>query len=761
MAGGEKGLFRAYGLVGPVARLLRHGAVGHTKVAHLAQAIEEADFYNTGDQLQLAQQVVGVTHHRLGEHGVDAQVAVVSDDGPGLGDAHTDVGIRATELADACERLLRGKWRDFDRHTLRPAIAQDLGHLAVVRHDDHFLAALGNDLLLQMACTTSLDQVQREVDTGISCATYSSAPSITMSSSGHVSTSARWSPAVSAAHVPPSMISVLACRLVGTNRRDLFNSEPCATMRSTAYTTVEPDPMPMWRMFGFTCVSTAAKAAARFAESRGEGLPQAIAYKNRENKVPRTMMEACEAGRRAGHRLIQHRPLFSLATKRTDMDGAWHPTAEEAQEPADLRIVADDVDADVTEGGVETPMDDDEPEDEDVFEDNSLAAFYSHRQSVFCVQLHPQFPNPPLAVSGGEDDAAWIWNTIDGSEVAHLTGHTDSVVAVAFSHDGDMVATGGLDGRVRLWRRQDDAYTTWTFLTNLEGPSEIVWLEWHPRGPVLVAGASDTTVWMWKLPSGAEMNVFNGHTGSVTCGRFTPDGRRLVTGSDDGSLIVWDPASGAPLAKLKDTNTRFALDGGITSLAVSPDNKLVAVGGAAGGVRVVSIANIEQGAAAQVVGTLDAHDAGESVESVEFIDLLPSEAAGVLGSRTARTSTHLVSAATDGRVIVWDLALGKMRGEARHEAAVTKLVVHPYTPLFSTSSMDHRLRTWDARTMQLVGTQYGFTDGVLDVAVGVDDGLTQGADTGGIGAFVDPARSKGYKLVGAGDEGVALVFRLT
>ena len=154
-------------------------------------------------------------------------------------------------------------------------------------------------------------------------------------------------------------------------------------------------------------------------------------------------------------------------------------------------------------------------------------------------------------------------------------------------------------------------------------------------------------------------------------------------------------------------------------------------------------------------------ETGESVESVEFIDLLPSEAAGVLGSRTARTSTHLVSAATDGRVIVWDLALGKMRGEARHEAAVTKLVVHPYTPLFSTSSMDHRLRTWDARTMQLVGTQYGFTDGVLDVAVGVDDGLTQGADTGGIGAFVDPARSKGYKLVGAGDEGVALVFRLT
>ncbi|WFD28785.1 60S ribosomal subunit assembly or modification protein [Malassezia nana] len=441
-------------------------------------------------------------------------------------------------------------------------------------------------------------------------------------------------------------------------------------------------------------------------------------------------------------------------------------TSAHASEPEDLRIAEDDVDLDVTEGGIETPMDHDEPDgdnddDDEVFEDHSIAAFYSHRSSVFCVQLHPHFPNPPLAVSGGEDDAAWIWNTIDGTEVAHLTGHTDSVVAVAFSHDGEMVATGGLDGRVRVWQRQGEGYHTWTFLTNLEGPSEIVWLTWHPRGPVLVAGASDTTVWMWKLPSGAEMNVFNGHTGSVTCGRFTPDGRRLVTGSDDGSLIVWDPASGAPLAKLKDSNTRFALDGGITSLAVSPDNKLIVVGGAAGGVRVVSIANIEQGAAAQVVGALDAHDAGESIETIEFIDLLPSDGAAPLAGPTSRTSTHVVSAGTDGRVIVWDLAQGKMRGEARHEAAVTKLIVHPMTPLFSTSSMDHRVRTWDARTMQLVGTQCGFTDGVLDLAVGVDDGFTQGAETGGIGAFVDPAHSKGYKLVGAGDEGVALVFRLT
>ena len=95
-----------------------------------------------------------------------------------------------------------------------------------------------------------------------------------------------------------------------------------------------------------------------------------------------------------------------------------------------------------------------------------------------------------------------------------------------------------------------------------------------------------------------------------------------------------------------------------------------------------------------------------------------------------------------------------------HAPEYQMLIVHPFTPLFSTSSMDHRVRTWDVRTMQNIGTQHGFTDGVLDLAVGADDGITQGAESGGIGAYVDKSQFKGYKFVGAGDEGVALVFRL-
>lgn len=442
------------------------------------------------------------------------------------------------------------------------------------------------------------------------------------------------------------------------------------------------------------------------------------------------------------------------------------PVAPEYGE--ELVLTNNDVEVDVTDSA-EAPMDDgdelaagDDPaagDDQMEFRDDSIAAFYSHRKSVFCVSLHPLYPNPPLAVSGGEDDGAWIWNTIDGAEVAQLGGHSDSVVAVAFSHDGELVATGGLDGRVRVWRHRGD-WTKWEFLTNLEGPSEVVWLTWHPKGHVLVAGSSDTTLWMWQLPSGNVMNVFSGHTGSVTCGRFTPDGRKLISGSDDSSLIVWDPRSAAVLAKVGEDDSRFVLEGGITSLCISPDSRLVVAGGAAGLLRVVSIANVDASGQANVVGSLEGHDAGESVESVEFIDLVPGTAPGSFNGPTSQGAAHLVSGATDGKAIVWDMTAGKSRGEVQHDAAITKLIVHPHTPLFTTSSIDHTIRTLDARTMQLVGEQHGFTDGVLDIAVGVDDGITQGLESGGIGAYADPSKFKGYKIVGAGDEGVALVFRL-
>lgn len=60
--------------------------------------------------------------------------------------------------------------------------------------------------------------------------------------------------------------------------------------------------------------------------------------------------------------------------------------------------------------------------------------------------------------------------------------------------------------------------------------SEIVigvvqWVKWHPRGHVLLAGSEDVTAWLWNADTAACMAVLSGHSGAVTCGDFTPDGK--------------------------------------------------------------------------------------------------------------------------------------------------------------------------------------------------------------------------------------------
>ena len=122
----------------------------------------------------------------------------------------------------------------------------------------------------------------------------------------------------------------------------------------------------------------------------------------------------------------------------------------------------------IEEGG---GLDGEEGEDT-VYEDNSIQHFPEHEKSVFAVSMHP---TQPIAASGGEDDLGYLWNVENGETLVKLTGHTDSVIAVAFSSDGELVSTGGMDGKVRVWRRVGkENWSTWEFLTEVQGPDEVL-----------------------------------------------------------------------------------------------------------------------------------------------------------------------------------------------------------------------------------------------------------------------------------------------
>ena len=162
--------------------------------------------------------------------------------------------------------------------------------------------------------------------------------------------------------------------------------------------------------------------------------------------------------------------------------------------------------------------------------DQSVSAFGGHSDSVDAVAWSPGAGGP--VASGGGDDRAFLLLPPTSAAAAagaaagplgfgfggaaELAGHGDSVAAVAFSADGSLLATGGLEGKVLVWSVAPAAAAaaasasapaapaagTLTPLAVLEGPSEgIEWLAWHPRGHVLLAGSEDATTWMWQVGS--------------------------------------------------------------------------------------------------------------------------------------------------------------------------------------------------------------------------------------------------------------------
>lgn len=399
-----------------------------------------------------------------------------------------------------------------------------------------------------------------------------------------------------------------------------------------------------------------------------------------------------------------------------------------SDEEGDVFIDSGDVLAEVPDDG-DHLMDEDDEEAEDGVgdlpsgdsdvKDNSLQHFTTHNGSVFAISCHP---TEPLAVSGGEDDLGYIWDITDGEVIVKLTGHTDSVCSASFSSDGQMVATGGMDGKVRIWRRVGTVdFRNWEFLTELQGPDEVIWLRWHPRGTILLAGSNDSMVWLWQLPSGNTMQVFAGHSGPVQCGEFTPDGKRIVTASEDGTLMYWDPRSPTPLFKLSPQDPRFDLEN-ITSLAINASSTLAVVGGTSGSVRVVSLSKGE------VVGALGGHAEGESVEAVQFVDL----------TGTGSSPGVVVTGGTDGKACVWDLATMRLRATLEHQDAVTSLLAHPAPKsyLIVSASADNTLRTWDARTGALVKQHNGHHGPILSASLGL----------------------QGSVVVSGGDDSACLVF---
>lgn len=191
--------------------------------------------------------------------------------------------------------------------------------------------------------------------------------------------------------------------------------------------------------------------------------------------------------------------------------------------------------------------------------------FTRHNDSVLCCSIDNR---TRVAVSGGIDDTAFVWDLTTKHVIFECEGHKESVVAAAFSVNSTYVATGDLNGYIQVRNT-----TTGIQIFEYE-IDEINWIIWHNTSDfVLLAGTTKGDFWMWNVNDPAAVKTFPSYGFSTTTARLLNDGMKIVSAYADGSIRVFDLKSGQAIFLLGDPSQAETI-----SIDLNPNNALLAVG---------------------------------------------------------------------------------------------------------------------------------------------------------------------------------------
>jgi WD40 repeat protein len=339
-------------------------------------------------------------------------------------------------------------------------------------------------------------------------------------------------------------------------------------------------------------------------------------------------------------------------------------------------------------------------------------------------------PNGQRLATASVDQTGRIWDAETGSELVVLRGHDDEVWGVAWSSDGQRLATASVDQTGRIW----DAETGSELVVLRGHDDEVRGVAWSPDGRLLATASGDWTARIWDAETSADLAALRGHNAWVLGVVWAPRGQRLATASFDRTARIWDAETGSALVVLR------GHDSSVRGVAWSPDGQRLATGSRD---RTARIWDVETG---NELVTLHGHD---------------DQIRGVAWSPDGQ---RLLTGSADRTARIWDAETGSelvvLRG---HDSWVQGVAWSPDGRRLATGSDDRTARIWDAETGNEVVTLRGHDDQIWGVAWSPDGRrlLTGSADRtariwdaeSGVEIIVVGAHTKGVESVSWSPDG--------
>ncbi len=284
------------------------------------------------------------------------------------------------------------------------------------------------------------------------------------------------------------------------------------------------------------------------------------------------------------------------------------------------------------------------------------------------VQAIAWSPDGQRIASASADKTVQVWQAATGDHLFSFKGHTDCVWAVAWSPDGKQIASGGDDAGegVLVWNAATGGNVRFC-----RGPWSVRTLAWSPRGAHIASGDTGGVVDVWDTTSMRHIQTYQGQkpwfaSKSISAVRWSPDGQQIISGSQDKTVHRWNAATGNKLAV-------YQHDGAVWAVGWSPSGKRILFADESGAVQIWR------------------------VETGERLLRYPGHAGAVYAAAWSPTGTYIASGGEDGTVQVWDTTIGDvLLVYRRHKAPVTALAWSPDGSRIASASEDKTVQVWQA-----------------------------------------------------------------